>query len=610
VRRKGKGGATAGSPARKAVACLILLVALVLAAVASGHIERASYWPDPAPDRSVSPPAGGKVPTARTLDSALSTGGPGQTRVVCQSDSLQRLQSSIAQARSNGYDIRPHDHRQLSSSAADHLLQVNQALFARCGFNQIQPAVTASGNNDRVVVMPGIYTEPSSRAAPTDDPACDKYEITNDKSQAGAVSYPYQFNCPNDQNLIAVIGRAPGQGQDPPPLEDRHGIPNLGPCIRCNFQIEGSGVSADDVVVDAGRVASDNHGPANPVKDVGIRVDRADGFVLRNMTVRHAAEHGIYVLESDGYLLDRFKTFYNEEYGVLTFVEDHGLMQNCEAAGSGDAGLYPGAGAEGGAQRPAGTPFRYTQEIRYCDSHHNSGGYSGTSGNSVHVDHNNFYDNALGFTTDVFTAAGHPGFPQDSDLIENNNFYSNNFNPYAPGSDIVPTVPFPVGTGLWIAGGNDNVLRNNRFWDNWRRGTMLFAVPDATVCNDSSIQLAGCDPTKVSTSYRNSFHDNVMGVAPNGSYQPNGTDFWWDSFPGNTGNCWYANKAALGKSITSSPPAPLLPNCNNGQNPGSSIGIGYAPNEAELVQCLAGFSTVGYDPNACPWFKTPPKPTP
>jgi hypothetical protein len=593
----------------RALVAVAILAGLILATAASGHIERASYWPDPAPDNSVSPPAGGKVPVARSLDSALDSAPPGQTRVVCQSDSLQRLQNSIANARLHGYDIRPHDHRQLSAAAADHLLQVNRQLAGGCQFHQIQPAVTASGNNDRVVVMPGVYTEPTSRSKPTNDPACAQYTITNDKSQAGAVSYAYQFHCPNDQNLIAVIGRALGSGSDPqPPLEDRHGIPNLGPCIRCNFQIEGSGVSADDVVVDAGRVASGNHAPIGAVKDVGIRADRADGFVLRNMTFRHAKEHDIYVLESDGYLLDRFKTFYAGEYGVLTFVEDHGLMQNCEAAGNGDSGLYPGAGAETGAQRLPGTQFRYSQEIRFCDSHHNASGYSGTDGNATHVDNNNFYDNALGFTTDVFTAAGHPGFPQDSDLIENNNFYSNNFNPYVQGSDVVPTVPVPVGTGLWIAGGNDNVLRNNRFFDNWRRGTMLFAVPDATVCNDPSIQLAGCSPTKFSTSYRNLFHDNVMGVAPNGSAQPNGTDFWWDSYPGNTGNCWYANKAAPGKSITSSPPAPLLPGCNNGQNPGTSIGTGYAPNEAELVQCLAGFSTVGYDPNACPWFKTPPKP--
>ena len=73
--------------------------------------------------------------------------------------------------------------------------------------------------------------------------------------------------------------------------------------------MEGSGVSADDVVVDAGNVKAGNHGPANPVKDVVIRADRADGFVARKITVRHATEHGFYVLESHGYVLEKFKAF-------------------------------------------------------------------------------------------------------------------------------------------------------------------------------------------------------------------------------------------------------------------------------------------------------------
>jgi Right handed beta helix region len=599
-------GTSASKAARRTIVAAALLLALVLAAIASAHIERASYWPDPAPDSSVSPPAGGQVPAVRSLASALLESPPGDTRVVCQRDSLKRLRNSVAQAELQGYYIRPHDHRTLSAQDGDRLLKTNQALFSRCRFDQIQPAVTASGNNDRVVIMPGIYTEPTARAQPTNDPNCDQYEITNDKSQAGAVSYAYQFHCPNDQNLIAVIGRALGSGEDPqPPLEDRHGIPNLGPCIRCNLQIEGSGVSADDVVIDGGNVASGNHGPAGGAKDVGIRADRADGFVLRNVTVRHVNEHAIYVLETDGYLLDRFKTFYAGEYGVLTFVEDHGLMQNCEAVGNGDSGLYPGAGADTGEQRLPGTEFRYSQEIRFCDSHHNASGYSGTDGNAVHVDHNNFYDNALGFTTDVFTAAGHPGFPQDSDLVDHNNFYSNNFNPYVAGSDVVPTVPVPVGTGLWIAGGNNNVLADNRFWNNWRRGVMLFAVPDAFVCNDPSIQLAGCDPTKDSTSYRNQFHDNVMGIAPNGAHQPNGLDFWWDSFPGNTANCWYRNTSY--RPVTTDPPTGL-PDCNGGTDPSLSVGTGNPTAESELLGCFAAIE--GGPPGTCPWFQTPPKPSP
>jgi hypothetical protein len=407
-----------------------------------------------------------------------------------------------------------------------------------------------------------------------------------------------------------VIGRRPGKGKDPqPPRWDRHGIPNLGPCIRCNLQIEGSGVSADDVVVDAGRTASGNGAPIGAVKDVGIRADRADGFVLRNLTVRHAAEHAIYVLESDGYLLDHFKTFYSGEYGVLTFVEDHGLIQNCEAVGNGDSGLYPGAGAETGEQRRPGTRRRYNQTIRWCDSHHNASGYSGTASNAIHITKNNFYDNALGFTTDVFTASGHPGFPQDSDLIDHNNFFSNNFNVYADNSDVAPTVPVPVGTGLWIAGGNNNDVRNNRFFNNWRRGVMLFSVPDAFVCGPAAggNEQAGCDDSKISTSYRNLFHHNIMGVSPKGKRFVNGVDFWWDSFVGNTDNCWYANIPPKGDQIVTDPPS--LPDCNNGKNPSTSMGTGAPDNEQELLGCFAAFTANGYDPTACPWFEKPPKPT-
>jgi hypothetical protein len=579
-----------------------LVAALLVPALAGAHIERASYFPDPRPDKSVHPAAGGAVPKVRSLSSALLARPAGVTRVVCQPDSMKRLHRDIVGAR-RGYSLRPTDHRKLSAASARRLKGINAALAKRCKYRSIQAAVNASHNNDRVVVMPGYYTEPKSRKAKTHDPACAKYGQGNDRGQTGAVSYAYQSHCPNDQNLIAVIGRAVGKGQDPqPPREDRNGIPNLGRCIRCNVQIEGSGPAPDDVVVEAGRLKSGDHGPIGSVKDVGIRADRADGFVLRNVKVRHAGEHDVYVLESDGYLLERLKTFYGGEYGVLTFVEDHGLMQDCEAAGNGDSGLYPGAAADTGDQVRPPDHRRYNQEIRRCDSHHNSSGYSGTDGNAVHIDHNNFYDNALGFTTDVFTASGHPGFPQDSDLVENNRFYSNNFNPYIAGSDVEPSVPVPVGTGMWIAGGNHNTIRNNRFYDNWRRGTMLFAVPDSLVCTPPDHQ-AGCDPKKLSTSFNNHYYGNTMGVAPNGAKKLNGTDFWWDSFPKTTGNCWYGNIPAAGKSITSSPSP--LPNCANGTNPGSSVGTGAPANESELLNCFADVSNGTHN---CPWFKTPPRP--
>jgi hypothetical protein len=595
----------------------VLAMAALAPATALAHVERPSYWPDPAPDCSITPCTGGKVPAVRSLSSSLDRRAVGDTRVVCQPDSLQRLKASIAKARANGYDIRPTDHRSLSRHAARELLSLNRRLFARCRYHEIQPAITASHNNDRVVIMPGLYLEPESRAKPTLDPACKQYQTHSDSGDPGALSHAYQLHCPNDANLVAVIGRDVGSQPPPdPPREDRHGIPNVGPCIRCNLQVEGSGVSADDVVIEAGDPNAGNGGPSaiGEKKHVGFFVDEADGFVLRKVTVRHAREHDIYILESDGYRFDQIKTFYAGGYGVLTFVEDHGLIENCDAAGNGDSGLYPGGGAKTNAGRdPKWYPTaRYSQEIRDCDSHHNAGGYSGTNGNATWVHDNDFYDNALGFTTDVFTAPGHPGFPQQGDLIENNNFYDNNFNPYQKGSDVVPSIPTPVGTGLWIAGGNDNVVRRNHFYDNYRRGIMLFSAPDMFVCGPvvgSSTPVPGCDPTKTSTSYNNSFTDNFMGIAPDGRTALNGTDFWWDDYLGNTGNCWWGNHAAPGHSVTTSPL--LLPDCSNGTDPSSSIGTSYLPNEAELTGCLVGFETDGY-PNGnstlCDWTKTPAKP--
>ncbi|SEG90549.1 parallel beta-helix repeat (two copies) [Thermomonospora echinospora] len=574
---------------RRLSATVAAAIALVLCGslVADAHIERPSYWPLPGPDCSISPCAGGKVPTPRSLASAIVPAQGSTTRVVCRPDSLKRLEASIKKARKSGYSIRPYDRRGFSATEARELRRINRALFAQCRYREIQPAVTASGNNDRVVVMPGLYTEPTSRSKPTHDKACDPYKLST-----GAYSYKGETMCPNDANLIAVHGRAPGGGTDPdPPRVDRHGIPNLGKCIRCNLQLEGSGVSADDVVVDAGDPKSGNHGPRNSVKDVGIRADRADGFVLRNVTVRHANEHNVYVIETNGYLLDRFKAFYAGEYGLLTFVGDFGRTQNCEAAGNGDSGLYPGSGAKTNAGRDKRIypKARYSQEIRYCDSHHNTSGYSGTDGNATWLHHNNFYDNGLGFTTDVFTAAGHPGFPQQGDLVENNHFFANNFNPYLPGSDVVPTVPVPVGTGMWIAGGNDNIIRNNTFSDNWRRGAMLFAVPDAFVCGPDAEPMPGCDPAKLSTSHRNHFYGNTM--------KGNGTDFWWDAFPFNVGNCWWGN----GKVKTS---PKHLPHCSNGKAPMLSVGFGNLANEAELLTCMADLKPGG----PCPWFTSPTRP--
>ena len=60
------------------LATMTALLALATG-VAVGHVERSSYWPNPAPDRSVTPAAGGAVPKVRGLASALNKRARGNT---------------------------------------------------------------------------------------------------------------------------------------------------------------------------------------------------------------------------------------------------------------------------------------------------------------------------------------------------------------------------------------------------------------------------------------------------------------------------------------------------------------------------------------------------
>ncbi len=542
---------------------------------------------------------------------------------------MARVRHSIHLVRKRGYALRPTTKRhRMSRKRAHRLRSLNKRFAGKCRYHSIQKAVFHAGNNDFIVVMPGTYSEHRSRRQPTDDPSCAKYLTDTDFGGGGPIglSYRYQWNCPNDQALINVLGRKPVKGSPPPPQTDRHGIPDLGRCVRCNLQIQGSGPRPEDVVVDSGKVAAGNAGPSGvgSKKDVAIKADRADGFVLKNVTVRHAIEHDVYVLETDGYRLDRDKFFYAGEYGALMFAADHGLTKNCEAVGNGDSAVYPGGAPETQDDTAPNAPdkrdtafyprARLNQKIARCDLHHNNLGYSGTMGNATHVVNNNFYDNTAGIATDSFFAGGHPGFPQSGSVFERNRIYSNNFNDYhypegyPERRKVESTVGVPLGTGILIAGGNDDLVRGNRIYDNWRRGAMLLAVPDVISCPPGT---ATCTPANASsTSYDNRFYDNLVGRGPDGGPMPNGVDFWWDEFPSNTGNCWYGNRGPdgtdaswTGDPVRFSVPGKSIPRFLP-EDCGTSVGTGNAAKEAMLAYC----AEVSIGDTSCEWYSMPPKP--
>lgn len=511
---------------------------------------------------------GGRGPTvaALGLGDVRSSARSEKIHVACRPDSMRRLERSIRSQR-------------MPASRAAHIRSQNRRWRRNCRYREIQPAVNAARNNDIVIIMPGFYTEPTARAQPHNDPTCADLVETTETGRTGAPSYAYHVKCPNDLNLIALIGRD---------LD--------GKCIRCNVQIEGSGARPEDVIIEGGIDVPDpgvkadlfdrGKGPAKPAKEVGIRVERADGTYLRNFTVRNVEEHGVYGIETDGMTTSKVKAFYGIEYGFLTFVTDHNLMKHLEAAGSADAGLYPGAS-------PPTRP-RMNTILTKSKSYNNALGFSGTMGSNVEITDNDFFDNSAGISLDSFYQAGHPGFPQHNTKIRKNRIHSNNFDTYSENAWVKSTVPAPVGVGILFAGGNDNLVTGNHIYDNWRWGTVLITVPDAL--SNQFEQTPSGDDAKLSTSHRNRQEGNVMGVSMTGEKLPNGLDFWWDEL--GQGNCWQHNGPG---SIKSDPPS--LPDCAAFPNQGT----GRPDKEAHLAAC--GFAPDRSPGNpTCDWFQVPPRP--
>jgi hypothetical protein len=313
-----------------------------------------------------------------------------------------------------------------------------------------------------------------------------------------------------------------------------------------------------------------------------IRADRADGIVLRNFTIQYSDFNNVYVIETNGFRFDRIVSRWSREYGFLSFTVDHGLYENLLAYGNGDSAFYPGSSAEGACRR-------YSVEIRDSEAYGNLLGVSGTAANSIWVHDNDFHDNAVGIVVDS-AVGGHPGMPQDCALFERNRIHSNNLDPYTTERDaycarpaaerdlqvICPSVPVPVGTGILIVGGNRNVTRANRIYDNWRWGTGLYWVPGFNR-GDTSPE------AQRDVSHGNRFVDNVMGMRPDGRRAPNGRDFFWDGQ--GMRNCWERNG-----SITSVPVR--LPAC-----PGrAEIGQARPAAFGELVACAGWHPRTNQEP--------------
>jgi len=359
-----------------------------------------------------------------------------------------------------------------------------------------------------------------------------------------------------------------------------------------NLQIEGTGASPEDVIIDA-----------QFRKPVAIRADRAHGIYLRNFTVQHTTLNAVYVLETDGFVIDSVVSRWTDQYGLRAVASDHGLITDCEAYGHGFAGIS--AAAITGPLTATGHDVeRYAIEIRNCRSHDNLIGYAGTAGNFVWVHENRFVDNSVGIAADT-VAAGPADRPQHHALFERNVIATNNRNYYGlvrdgtcarPSAErgydtgvVCPVIGVPPGTGVINAGGNDNTWRDNWVYGNTYAGFVLSWVP-GFLRGDAGLR------AQFDTSHNNRYYGNQLGVDENGAAAPNGMDFWWDGQ--GVGSCWQAPSGAKSEPLA-------FPRCGAH---GLPAGYGTARYIAEPAKAVKLYVCSGYDlatatlPSGCDWF--------
>jgi len=193
----------------------------------------------------------------------------------------------------------------------------------------------------------------------------------------------------------------------------------------------------------------------------GILVAGVDGVTIENITARNALLNGFYWATVKGYRGSYLTAYNNGDYGVYAFDAVDGVLDHSYATGSPDAGFY------------IGQCYPCDAIVNNVVSEYNGLGYSGTnSGGSLYITSSIFRNNKGGLAPNTLDSELLPPERETfiiGNLIENNN----NYNSPATNSTYLS-----YGNGVVIAGGNNNIIKNNVIVDHDLYGVILTASMD------------------------------------------------------------------------------------------------------------------------------------
>lgn len=275
----------------------------------------------------------------------------------------------------------------------------------------------------------------------------------------------------------------------------------------------------------------------------GITVDGTKNVTIENLTVKNYLSNGIFINNTTGYTVNKVDAIKGRTYGIYAFDSYDGVIKNSYAYGSGDGAFYIGQCLNCSAliQNVVGT-WSYL-------------GYSGTNSTGVIIRDSVFTHNALGVVPN--TLPTEELGPNRGTIVINNRIFNNNYDSI-PGAGFSDPEDQPVGvaigTGVWLPGVENNVVRDNIIFNHNSYGVLVSQSIDTDMPMNNTI---------IGNYIRNSDADK--------------DDYGYDlAYDGNGGfNCWAMNDFT---GATGPPDIETMYPCNN-----RITGTPYPPVQAHLA---------------------------
>ena len=194
----------------------------------------------------------------------------------------------------------------------------------------------------------------------------------------------------------------------------------------------------------------------------------SDGVAVENLTVRNNTENGLiftgdydHDLVLTGYRASYVTAHNNGSYGIYAFNATHGLIEHSYGSGHPESAFYIGQCSPCNAL--------------LIDSigENNTFGYTGTNASTgLYIAANRFVDNRIGAAPH---SGSHEELPPQRDSVLVGNYVASNNSPVNLLSDRTHDIDtfFHIGVGIWIRGGNDNLITRYLLVDNLNAAVLV-----------------------------------------------------------------------------------------------------------------------------------------